>query len=92
MRHPEGTSQGLWGCAGQVVSHRGTAVYIDGRKVAERLARTRLGVPLTKGPEGAIPKGCYYTGTAHPRGLDSRYGAIGFVCRPQILGSGRAIL
>jgi conjugal transfer pilin signal peptidase TrbI len=80
------------GLPGQVVSHRGTAVYIDGRKVAERLARTRLGVPLTKGPEGAIPEGCYYTGTSHPRGLDSRYGAIGFVCRPQILGSGRAIL
>ena len=80
------------GLPGQVVSHRDMAVYIDGRKVAERLPRTRLGVPLTKGPEGPIPEGCFYTGTGHPRGFDSRYGAIGFVCRKQIAGSGRAIL
>ena len=31
-------------------------------------------------------------GTSHQRGLDSRYAEIGFVCRGQILGSGRAIL
>lgn len=80
------------GVPGQIVSHRGMGVYIDGKKVAVRLPRTRLGIPLTQGPEGPIPEGCYYAGTSHPRGLDSRYGAIGYVCRGQIAGSGRAIL
>ena len=56
-----------------------------------RLDETRLGIALHKGPEGPIPDGCFYTGTSHPRGLDSRYAEIGFVCRGQILGSGRAI-
>ncbi len=80
------------GLPGDVVSHRGHDVFINGRKVAARLEVTRLGVPLAPGPEGPIPEGCYYTGTAHPRGLDSRYAAIGFVCEGRILGSGRAIL
>ena len=80
------------GMPGDVVRHEGSEVLINGRRVATRLAVTRLGIPLTKGPEGPIPEGCFYVGTAHPRGLDSRYGAIGFACRPRILGSGGAIL
>lgn len=80
------------GVPGDVVSHQGNAVFINGRRVAERLDKTRLGIVLHQGPSGRIPEGCYYTGTAHPRGLDSRYAEIGWVCRPQIIGSGRAIL
>ena len=80
------------GVPGDVVSHDDEAVFINGKKVATLLEATRLGVALTRGPEGTIPEDCYYTGTDHPRGLDSRYGEIGFVCRGQILGSGRAIL
>ena len=80
------------GVPGDVVSHHGHEVFINGRKVAERLAVTSLGITLHKGPEGSIPEGCFYTGTDHPRGLDSRYAEIGFICRGQILGSGRAIL
>lgn len=80
------------GVPGDVVSHQGNAVFINGRKVAERLDKTRLGIALHQGPSGPIPDGCYYTGTAHPRGLDSRYAELGWVCRPQIIGSGRAIL
>lgn len=80
------------GLPGDLVSHEGMDVFINGQKIATRLSVTRLGVKLTRGPAGAIPENCYYTGTEHPRGLDSRYGAIGFVCAGQILGSGRAIL
>ena len=80
------------GVPGDRVTHHGPDVFINGRKVATRLLTTRLGIVLTKGPAGTIPRGCYYAGTAHPRGLDSRYGAIGFVCERQIFGSGRAIL
>lgn len=95
-RHFGGGSQmfgkRVLGIPGDVVRHEGDAVLINGEKVATLLAVTRRGVPLTRGPEGVIPKDCYYTGTSHPRGLDSRYAEIGFVCRGQILGSGRAIL
>jgi conjugal transfer pilin signal peptidase TrbI len=44
------------------------------------------------GPTGTIPEGCYFVGTAHKDGFDSRYAAIGWICRPRILGTGRAIL
>ncbi|KEO89718.1 conjugal transfer protein TraF [Erythrobacter longus] len=80
------------GVPGDVVSHHGKVVFVNGQKVATRLEETSLGIALHKGPEGPIPEDCFYTGTNHPRGLDSRYAEIGFVCRGQILGSGRAIL
>lgn len=89
---PQMFGKRVLGMPGDVVSHRGLTVLINGRPIATRVARTRLGVPLTRGPEGEIPHACYYVGTKHPRGLDSRYGAIGFVCARQIIGSGRAIL
>ena len=80
------------GVPGDRVTHEGPDVFINGRKVATRLLATRLGIVLAPGPEGTIPPGCFYAGSDHPRGLDSRYGAIGFVCRGRIFGSGRAIL
>lgn len=89
---PQMFGKRVLGIPGDMVSHQDMTVLINGQPVATRVARTRLGVPLTRGPEGVIPQGCYYVGTTHPRGLDSRYGAIGFVCRDRILGSGRAIL
>ena len=89
---PQMFGKRVLGMPGDVVRHEDDGVFINGKKVATRLEVTRLGIPLTRGPEGAIPDNCYYTGTGHPRGLDSRYAEIGFVCRGQILGSGRAIL
>lgn len=89
---PQMFGKRVLGVPGDMVSHKGPDVFINGRKVAARLAVTRLGVPLTRGPAGPIPANCFYAGTDHPRGFDSRYAAIGFVCRGQILGSGRAIL
>ena len=80
------------GLPGDVVSHEGMEVFVNGKQVATRLARTRLGITLTRGPAGPVPENCFYVGTDHPRGFDSRYGEIGFVCRGQILGSGKAIL
>lgn len=80
------------GLPGDTVSHQGADVLINGRRVAVRLSHTRLGEVLTPGPEGEIPRGCYYVGSDHPRGFDSRYAEVGFACRGQILGSGRAIL
>ena len=91
-KDPQLFGKRVLGLPGDVVSHKGMAVLINGKAVAMRLPRTRLGIALTRGPDGVIPENCYYVGTEHPRGLDSRYGEIGLICRRQIVGSGRAIL
>jgi len=80
------------GVAGDVVSHKGQNVMINGALVARMKPRTRLGFALTKGPTGVIPEGCFYAGTSHPDGFDSRYGEIGFVCRDKVIGRGVTIL
>jgi conjugal transfer pilin signal peptidase TrbI len=53
---------------------------------------TRFGEPLALGPTGTIPRGCYFVGTPHRDSFDSRYAAIGWACRPRIIGVGEAIL
>ena len=77
---------------GDVVRHEGKDVFINGKLIARTKPKTRKGVSLTKGPEGVIPRSCYYVGTSHNHGFDSRYGEIGFICAPRIIGTGRAIL
>jgi conjugal transfer pilin signal peptidase TrbI len=53
---------------------------------------SRLGEPLALGPTGTIPKDCYFVGSEHKDGFDSRYAAIGWICKPQVIGVGRPIL
>lgn len=82
----------ILGMPGDRVRHDGKKVFINNKPVARTKPKTRKGAPLTKGPEGVIPGGCYYVGTSHKHGFDSRYGEIGFICAPRIIGTGRAIL
>ncbi len=82
----------VYGVAGDIVTHRGRAVFINGRQVAVAKPRSRKGEPLAMGPTGVIPSGCYYVGTSHRDGFDSRYALIGFVCLPAIAGTGTAVL
>ncbi|MEO0688690.1 MAG: S26 family signal peptidase [Pseudomonadota bacterium] len=89
---PQMFGKRVLGMPGDVVRHEGEQVFINGKPIATRLDETSLGIALTQGPQGVIPEGCFYAGTYHPRGLDSRYAEIGFVCTKQIMGSGRAIL
>jgi len=67
-------------------------VKVNGREVARMKAVTKLGEALTPGVTGAIPAGCYYAGTPHRDGFDSRYAEIGLVCRRQIIGVGTPVL
>ena len=82
----------VYGVPGDVVAHRHRAVTVNGRLVGYTKPRTKAGEPLAIGPSGVIPAGCYYVGTPHKDGFDSRYAAIGFACRRQIVGTGEAIL
>lgn len=80
------------GMPGDVVAHQGALVTINGRAVVTMKPRTRLGEPLTPGHTGPVPRGCYFAGSAHKDGFDSRYAEIGFVCSRQIIGTGVPIL
>lgn len=80
------------GVAGDVVTRNGRDVLINGQRVASTKPRARLGDVLAVGPTGVIPAGCVYAGSGHKDGFDSRYAAIGFVCRDRLAGVGRPIL
>lgn len=82
----------VYGMPGETVAHRGAEVVVAGRVVGRMKPLTRTGEPLVPGPTGTIPRDCYYVGTPHKDGLDSRYAAIGFVCAKNIAGTGFPVL
>ena len=80
------------GMPGDTVRHWDRSVTINARLIAFTKPASRLGEPLAIGPSGVIPAGCYYVGTDHKDGFDSRYAAIGFICAARIVGTGEPIL
>lgn len=82
----------VYGMPGDVVSREGGVVRINGAEVARLKPTSSRGETLEPGPTGRIPEHCYYLGTAHKDGLDSRYADIGFVCRARIIGTGDSLL
>jgi conjugal transfer pilin signal peptidase TrbI len=80
------------GMPGDLVTREGRTFHINGRPVATAKTMSRLGEPLALGPNGKVPENCYFVTTPHKDGFDSRYAAIGWVCRERILGTGRPIL
>ncbi len=81
-----------YGVAGDSVTRRGRVFFVAGRPVATAKPVSRRGERLAIGPTGTIPRGCYFVATPHPDSFDSRYAAVGWVCRPQVIGSGVPIL
>lgn len=82
----------VYGMPGDIVAHRGAIVTINGDPVATMKSHSRFGERLTLGMTGTIPAGCYFAGTPHPDGFDSRYADIGLVCARQIIGTGEPVL
>ena len=82
----------VYGVGGDRVARQGRLFAINGRPVALAKPATRFGEPLALGLTGVIPPGCYFVGTPHRDSFDSRYAAIGWICRSRILGVGKAIL
>ena len=81
-----------YGLPGDRVSRVGDAVLVNEQRVGVLKPRTKRGEQLTPGPVGTIPQHCYYLGTPHKDGFDSRYADIGFVCADRIVGTGVPIL
>lgn len=77
---------------GDLVIRDGSVVRIEGREVARLKAVSKRGEKLVPGPVGRIPGHCYYLGTAHADGFDSRYADVGFVCQDRIVGTGDSVL
>ena len=92
----------VYGLPGDLVEHRGGRVLIRSAQgtqsqvqtldVGALKPRTSKGEPLIAGPTGRIPPDCYYMGSPHRDGFDSRYAAIGFVCRRQLVGVARKVI
>lgn len=89
---PQPFGKRVLGVAGDRVTEQNRMFFVDGKPVALAKTASRLGEPLALGPTGTIPKGCYFVATEHKDGFDSRYAAIGWICAPQVLGVGRAVL
>ena len=83
----------IYGVAGDVVSHdAGHYVVVNGTRIARLKPFTYFHEALLPGPVGRVPPGCYFAGSPHPDGFDSRYQSIGWVCQKDILGGARALL
>ena len=74
------------------MTREGSVVRINGAEVSRLKPVSSRGEPLEPGPTGRIPEHCYYVGTEHKDGLDSRYADIGFVCSARIIGTGDSLL
>jgi conjugal transfer pilin signal peptidase TrbI len=82
----------VYGMPGDVVTRQGNVVRINGAEVARLKPTSSRGEALEPGPTGRIPEHCYYLGTAHKDGFDSRYADVGFVCSGRIIGTGDSLL
>ena len=80
------------GVAGDQVTTRGRAFFVNGKPVGVAKVVSRMGEPLALGPTGVIPEGCTFVATENRDSFDSRYAAIGWICAPRILGVGRPVL
>lgn len=89
---PQPFGKRVAGVPGDMVTRQGRTFFVNGRKVAVAKPASRLGEALALGPTGVVPPGCYFVATGHKDGFDSRYAAIGWICRNRVLGTGRPIL
>lgn len=75
------------GVAGDVITHRGRTVLINGKPIGEaRETDSERKRALTMVSDGVIPEGYYFVWTPHPRSYDSRYADIGLVHEKRIIG------
>lgn len=91
-KEPKPFGKHVMGVAGDRVTQNNRIFYVNGKPVATAKTHSSRGEPLDLGPTGIIPPGCVFVATAHKDGFDSRYAAIGWICRPRIFGVGKPIL
>lgn len=83
----------LVGGPGDVISHQGRDVFLNGKKLGTAVEFDRAKHrPLHMAAPGVIPAGHYFVWTPHPRSYDSRYADIGLISDAQILGRAYRLL
>ena len=90
--HPAAFGKRVYGVAGDIVTRVGRTFFVNGRQVGVAKPVSMRGEPLALGPTGIIPRGCFFVGSPHKDGFDSRYAAIGWPCMNRVFGTGTAIL
>ena len=90
--HPAAFGKRVYGVAGDVVSRVGRTFSVNGHEVGVAKPVSMRGEPLALGPTGVVPRGCFFVGSPHKDGFDSRYAAIGWPCMNRVFGTGTAIL
>ena len=91
-KNPQPFGKIVYGMPGDLVTRANDWVSVNGARVAHLKPLSKRGERLVPGPVGRVPPGCYFMGSPHPDGFDSRYADIGWVCGPQIVGTGIAVL
>jgi conjugal transfer pilin signal peptidase TrbI len=91
-KSPKPFGKRVAGLPGDMIREQGRLYFVNGVPVAKAKVASLRGEPLALGPTGRVPSGCYFVATEHSDGFDSRYAAIGWVCKNRILGVGRPIL
>ena len=91
-KKPQLFGKRVYGVGGDTVTRDGRTFFVNGKAVAVAKTHSRKGEPLALGPVGVIPHGCYFVGTPHKDGFDSRYALIGWICRDRIVGTGTPVL
>jgi len=89
---PQPFGKRVIGVEGDRVTAHDRLFFVNGVAAVRAKPASRLGEPLALGPTGIIPAGCYFVATDHRDSFDSRYAAIGWICRPRVLGVGRPVL
>lgn len=90
--NPQPFGKIVYGVGGDVVTRVGRVFSVNGHVVATAKPMSVRGEPLALGPTGRIPIGCYYVGSPHRDGFDSRYAAIGWICNNSVVGTGTPVL
>ena len=90
--HPSAFGKLVYGVGGDVVTRVDRTFFVNGHQVAVAKPVSTRGEPLALGPTGVIPRGCFYVGSPHKDGFDSRYAAVGWICMKRVFGTGTAIL
>jgi conjugal transfer pilin signal peptidase TrbI len=91
-KKPQPFGKIVYGMPDDVVTRADNWVSVNGARVAHLKPLSKRGEPLAPGPLGRVPHDCYFMGSPHPDGFDSRYADIGWVCGKQIVGTGTAVL
>jgi len=79
------------GVAGDVVSVKNNAFYINDKAMGIILPKTRGGEPLTPIRVGTIPKNAFFAYTPHPLSFDSRYEEMGLISKDKLMGKAYAM-